>query len=277
MILSSRRSAQLVGGAITTFSLAALAVIVLGPPDLLASWLDASTHTSIVTASSVSVSSAERLSSSAVPQRVATWTIPDEASRAVSLPTPTKLQGSTGDTWFEDPPRAVFPGDAWFKDAPQLASAQQAPPLPITGLQIRSVSIITNVVEAPLVEQPDGAFTWEVPKFVAGHAEATAGAGEVGNAVLFGHVTSMTLGNVFENLHNVHVGDLVEVYSGTNTIGYQVVAVRSVARTDGSVVDPTTTPTVTLITCTGMWNPLLHDYMERLVVIAQRVPSPPGW
>jgi LPXTG-site transpeptidase (sortase) family protein len=145
--------------------------------------------------------------------------------------------------------------------------------LPIVGLRVPSADIQTQVVEAPLVEDPDGALSWLVPRFVAGHAESTANAGGSGNAVLFGHVTSQTLGNVFENLHRARRGDVVEVYSPREIFTYQIVDVRSVPRTDSSVVESADTPTITLITCTGLWNPVLHDYVERLVVRAEIV----GW
>jgi sortase A len=108
--------------------------------------------------------------------------------------------------------------------------------------------------------------TWDIPKFVAGHAESTAGAGQVGNAVVLGHLISRTLGNVFENLDRTRPGDVLHVRSGAQEFNYTVVDVRNVDRLDVDVLDPTSTPTITLITCAGVWNPLLHDYMERLIV-----------
>jgi LPXTG-site transpeptidase (sortase) family protein len=177
------------------------------------------------------------------------------------------------------PPRLVSEG--WFRDqTPRPTPVPQVPPtavhelLPITGLKIPSASIDTQVVEAPTVDEPDGSISWQVPKFVAGHAESTASAGQSGNAVLFGHVTSQTLGNVFENLHDTHLGDVVEVMSGDHVFTYRVVDIRAVPRTDSSVIDTADTPMLTLITCTGLWNPLLHDYMERLVVQARLVTGP---
>jgi sortase A len=84
-------------------------------------------------------------------------------------------------------------------------------------------------------------------------------------------VTSLTLGNVFEHLHDAHPGDEVQVLSDTTVFTYRVLEVRTVPRTDTSIVDPTPTPTLTLVTCTGLWNPALHDYMQRLVVRAELV------
>jgi len=139
---------------------------------------------------------------------------------------------------------------------------------PITRVILPRIQLVADVVPAELVEQDDG-FTWLVPSFKAGHAQYTAGAGEPGNAVLFGHVTSRSLGNVFEQLYRAHVGDVVQVFADTEEFDYQVVEVHAVARTDVSVLAPTDTPSVSLITCTGDWNAALHDYMQRLVVRAE--------
>ena len=139
---------------------------------------------------------------------------------------------------------------------------------PITWLAIPRIHLETTVVPAALVQDGDSV-TWDIPKFVAGHAETTAGAGEAGNAVVLGHLVSRTLGNVFEHLDNARTGDLLRVRSGAQEFDYTVVDVRNVDRTDVEVLDRTSTPTITLITCAGLWNPVLHDYMERLVVRGQ--------
>jgi LPXTG-site transpeptidase (sortase) family protein len=148
------------------------------------------------------------------------------------------------------------------------AAQQPAPRLPITRVRIPGIELDSEAVPADLVAQGSGV-TWAVPAFKIGHAQDTAGAGGQGNAVLVGHVDSRGLGNVFEDLHNVRTGDAVEVLSGARSFSYRVVDVRNVGRTDVSVVQPTETPSVTLITCTGHWLPLVFDYAERLVVRAE--------
>ena len=140
--------------------------------------------------------------------------------------------------------------------------------LPITRLVIPQIDLDTGVVLAPLVEHA-GTTTWDVPRFVAGHAEGTPGAGGPGNAIVIGHVTSVTLGNVFEHLDRVHASDRVSVFSAQREFEYRVVSVRSVSRSDVSVLDSTDTPALTLITCTGLWLPTVWDYTERLVVSAE--------
>jgi LPXTG-site transpeptidase (sortase) family protein len=149
------------------------------------------------------------------------------------------------------------------------------PILPITRVVIPRIDLDSEAVPADLVAQ-DGGVTWEVPAFKIGHAQSTASAGAPGNAVLVGHVDSRGLGNVFEQLDASRVGDQVQVFSGgERRFDYRVVDVRKVGRRDVSVVQPTDLPSLTLITCSGMWLPLVADYAERLVVRAEL--ASPAW
>ncbi|MDQ3810014.1 MAG: class F sortase, partial [Chloroflexota bacterium] len=166
--------------------------------------------------------------------------------------------------------------------ATELAANPPAPPpspeparfLPITRIAIPDIALDAEAVPAQLIEN-HGGVTWQVPPFKVGHAEASAGAGSPGNAVLLGHVRSRAEGNVFANLHSVRPGEVVQVFSGPLSFNYRVVDVRTVSRTDLSVVRPTSSPSVTLITCTGVWLPLLSDYTERVVVRAERTSAEP--
>jgi len=155
---------------------------------------------------------------------------------------------------------------------PDSAIVADATHLPITRLVISTLKLDTPVVPTPLVDH-DGASTWEVPKFVVGHAQGTAYAGQVGNSLLIGHLTSLTLGNVFEHLNGIRPGALVQVFSADHEFDYRVSTVRSVSRTDLSVLEPGTVPSLTLLTCTGVWLPTVGDYSERLVVNAELVSS----
>jgi sortase A len=179
------------------------------------------------------------------------------------------------------PPAVIEPVASVFVEPQTLLAAPRSPSVeevasipsaesssPITRLVIPSIGLDTQVVPAPLVDH-DGSRTWDVPKFVGGHAEGTAGAGESGNAVVMGHVTSLTLGHVFEHLNEVAVGDRVTVYSDDRSFVYDVTGANDVDRTDVDVLDPTPTPTLTLITCSGLWLPTVRDYNERFVVRAE--------
>ncbi len=141
---------------------------------------------------------------------------------------------------------------------------------PITRVAIPSISLDAPSVPAQLIKR-GGSITWEVPSFKIGHAQDTASAGRAGNAVLVGHVTSRNMGNVFEHLGQVRVGDVVQAFNAQQRFDYRVVNVRTVSRGDVSVVETTATPSLTLLTCTGAWLPLLNDYAERLAVRAELV------
>jgi LPXTG-site transpeptidase (sortase) family protein len=179
------------------------------------------------------------------------------------------------------PVTGAVTGDGRAADsrAPSLSANPTAVPtptprpfMPITRLVIPSISLDAPAMTAGLVDKAQGV-TWQVPPFVIGHARGTGGAGGPGNAVLVGHVTSLAWGNVFANLHRVRLGDMVRVFSGDQGYEYRVVDVHTTGRTDVSVVGATPSPAITLLTCTGLWLPLLDDYAERLVVRGELVPE----
>ncbi len=156
-------------------------------------------------------------------------------------------------------------------DTPDLASAADsavAVAHPITQVGIPAIGLSAEVVPAGLTQR-DGGLTWEVPAFKIGHAEATADAGQPGNAVLLGHVTSLRSGNVFAKLDQVEVGQAIQVFADTREFDYTVVSTTHVPRTDTSAIAQVETPVVSLITCTGTWLPIVWDYSERLVVRAE--------
>ena len=252
-------------------SLAGLVVLVVAPPDVIPPLLRGELPTPArpsATASGLPTVGREPTATAPVSLAASGPATPTAAPTPSARVSTVLSRSAVSDAWFRDPWAAVSPAPA---AAPTTQATPESAPRQITGLRVPSIGIDTDVVQADLVGTSDGSFTWDVPKFVAGHAEGTAGAGEVGNAVLFGHVTSLTLGNVFEHLHDAHPGDEVQVLSDTTVFTYRVLEVRTVPRTDTSIVDPTPTPTLTLVTCTGLWNPALHDYMQRLVVRAELV------
>jgi len=136
-----------------------------------------------------------------------------------------------------------------------------------TAVRIPRIGLAAEAVLARLI-QVNGGTTWEVPANKAGHGEYTGGAGQPGNAVLMGHVSSINAGNVFKDLDRARVGDIVEVDSAAGTFTYRVAEIRVVSRTDLSVIKPTEEPTLSLITCTGAWLPQINEFSERLVVRA---------
>ncbi len=146
-------------------------------------------------------------------------------------------------------------------------------PTPVTpGTPIRvvipSIEVDSKVKEAGTYWQ-DGQQYYETLPWVVAHYRFTAKAGEVGNAVLTGHVTSKAAGNVFADLYKVQLGDVVRLYSEDNEFTYVVTDIRLVDPSDVGVMDSTPDATVTLITCAGEWIPSEHQYTQRLIVTAK--------
>ncbi len=93
------------------------------------------------------------------------------------------------------------------------------------------------------------------------HYTFSAGAGEPGNYVAYGHDDIQ--GSVFQNLGALRTGDPIELVFGGRRFLYRVTRSRVVWPTDISVLRPTASPTMTLITCT----PYMVD-TQRIVVNA---------
>jgi LPXTG-site transpeptidase (sortase) family protein len=95
--------------------------------------------------------------------------------------------------------------------------------------------------------------------------------GEHGNALLNGHVNWWTGDAVFTHLSRIKVGDQVRVVRADGvTVVFKVTARRTVdahARI-ASLFEAGTTSTLTLITCSGVWNPLTQSDTQRLLVSA---------
>lgn len=123
------------------------------------------------------------------------------------------------------------------KPAPPVAIPTPKPGAP-TRIVIPKIG-----VDAPVVEG-DG---WEELKRGVGHHIGSANPGERGNMVLSGH--NDIFGEVFRDLDKLDLGDEIIVYAGEVPYRYIVKAKKIVEPTDVSVMAPTTTPIVTLITC----------------------------
>lgn len=149
--------------------------------------------------------------------------------------------------------------------AAAAASPTAKPSGPAGGLPtrvvVRSAGIDTAISEVGVVLDQSGRPAWETAWRTAGHHMDSALPGEPGNLVLTGHVSVADRGNaaVFRTLDRAKVGDVVEVYSGSEVFRYQI--------TDVAVVEPYFTRALasdhrarlTMITCTP-------DLQRRLVV-----------
>lgn len=136
-----------------------------------------------------------------------------------------------------------------------LANLPAPTPGPQQAIQIDIPSIA--VQNWPVV-QGDG---WEQLKKGVGQHIGSANPGENGNMVLAGH--DDVFGEVFRDLDKLQPGDQVILYTMQKQFVYRVTETRIVEPSQVDVMDSTSNPTVTLISC--------YPYMvdkQRIVVFA---------
>lgn len=144
---------------------------------------------------------------------------------------------------------------------------------PVMLIDNASIFIPSIGVSAPIINTIIRNGTWDVKNLGTniGHLEGTSWLGENGNVVLSGHV-EMADGRtgVFSTLDQIQVGDEVVIVEDEQTYTYLVNETREVAPSDLSVVYPSSSDQITLITCAN-YDFLSNQYATRLVVVALRV------
>jgi sortase A len=192
------------------------------------------------------------------------------AVEAVTAPTPTLRLPDTAPPAvaadlpalpFTTPDMASPPAESDYM-APQqvLAMPAAADPRP-QRLLMPSLGVDTPVKEVFVVDE-----AWQVADYAAGYHNGTTLPGNTGNTVLSGHAGLR--GGVFRDLGDLHPGDEVIVETGGWSYTYRVRTLRAVWPTQIEVMNPTTTPVLTLITCTN-WD------TQRLIVVADLIGSRP--
>ncbi len=202
--------------------------------------------------------------------------LPNSTQGAPSMPTPAVLIGSaslqTPVTMLQKPV-AILPAAGTGK---QLQHGRPASPhRPITmlpGVPARTVhhahapqhrkashgQTVTGVtvvierlgVRAPVRERgvdPTGHLPI-APGYTLTHFTFSAGLGELGNYVLYGHDDIQ--GNILRYLPTMRVGDHIDLYQGALHLEYTVTGSKVVPPSDVSVLNPTPDATLTLISCT---------------------------
>lgn len=142
-----------------------------------------------------------------------------------------------------------------------LMQALPAPAIPTQGPSQAVRLIIPAIdVDAPVVQGD----SWEqLKKGVAQHI-GTADPGQVGNMVLSAH--NDIFGEIFRHLDRLAPGDMLEVHTASQVFTYRISGTRIVEPAEVSVMEPTTYPSLTLISC----YPYLVD-TQRIVVFADLV------
>ena len=145
--------------------------------------------------------------------------------------------------------------------------------LPDDSTRIRRIVIPAIGVDSRVAGVSFNGKTWDISQYhhVAAWLAETSLPGQGGNTVLTGHVSSiLTLTPLFARLRELQPGSIVRLETSRAEYVYRVREQRVVQPTDLSVLRPSGTPTVTLLTCTG-WNEEQQTFLLRRAVIAELV------
>ena len=129
---------------------------------------------------------------------------------------------------------------------PQIIQAQE-----IATIQIPILEVEANVVPVHIRQLPH-AITWDTRRLYdkVGYLTGTGWFGENKNVVLGGHAETVDRQpNIFFNLHQLQIGDVIHVHANGTTYHYAVASLEWVIPTDLSSVLPTGHDQLTLITC----------------------------
>jgi LPXTG-site transpeptidase (sortase) family protein len=162
---------------------------------------------------------------------------------------------------------------AWI--APDAADRAAVAAYPAPGYAVRlaipAIKLDTPVKQAGIVPDGNGNPVWQTLPFVAVHyGDLTALVGADGNAVIAGHVVTLSEGNVFRFLYQLDIDDQIQVWDDHDREhDFRVTDVKLVPPEDTSVMAQTPDPTLTLITCGGTFDSQRREFSARLIVTAK--------
>lgn len=172
-----------------------------------------------------------------------------------------------GVTYLRQPPTAAS-GPHWTtaqqqrgkKLARQLAKHQRvqipsrlsSASLPPAGAERATRLVIPKIaVDTRVIETPPTSGVWPVADWAAGHLTTTPNPGVPGNMALSAH--DDIKGEIFKRIGELSPGDTILVYTPHAVYKYVVTGQKTVDPSDVAVLDPTRTPTLTLVTCSPYW------------------------
>jgi hypothetical protein len=159
-----------------------------------------------------------------------------------------------------------------------VAVAAAAPAVAAAPIRVRVPSVGVDSPLAPLGTDAAGALVPPEDFARAGWFTGGPAPGEIGPAVVAGHVDSWTGPAVFFRLHEISAGAevLVDRADGT-TVRFAVTRVARYAKDDfptDEVYGPTTGAELRLVTCGGEFDPARRSYLENVVVYARSASQP---
>ena len=152
-------------------------------------------------------------------------------------------------------------------DTLRQALALVAPVKPPVRLQIPTINVDAAVEQVGL--DSEGRMAAPARTDEVGWYQPGAVPGDVGNAVIDGHLDWYTGPAVFQRLGKLKVGDQITVLREDGTKAKFTVDSTSVMPYDAStdaLFTRTGPPSLTLITCAGTWDRQRGTYLQRLVV-----------
>jgi LPXTG-site transpeptidase (sortase) family protein len=170
-------------------------------------------------------------------------------------------------------PTGSSPAAPSATDGPLQISAVEASPAaelpPPDRVRIGAIG-----VDSPLDQlDVDASGKLEPPKTYerAGWFAKGPAPGDIGPAVIAGHVDSVNGPAVFARLGQLKAGDVIEVSRGGSWVRFQVTVVEHYAKADfptDKVYRPTPVPELRLITCGGTFDHNRKSYVDNYVVYA---------
>jgi sortase A len=106
-------------------------------------------------------------------------------------------------------------------------------------------------VDAPIEQTPPTGGTWVVADWAIGHLTTTPNPGAVGNGAYSAH--DDIKGELFKRNAELAPGDSIYLYTRHMVYRYVVTNRQVVDPSDVSVLDPTSRPVITLISCVPYW------------------------
>ncbi|MEQ8676801.1 MAG: sortase [Aggregatilineales bacterium] len=140
-------------------------------------------------------------------------------------------------------------------------------------ISIPSIGVSAPIVSIGIRAFPNGDVTWDTTELTTqvGFLQGTAWFGQGGNIVLGGHSElAERAPSVFYDLDQVVVGDEIVINSDGQDIRYRVTSVSNVSYRDLSILYPSTSERLTIMTCdTASLSG--GNYSRRDVVVAERI------
>ncbi len=171
--------------------------------------------------------------------------------------------------WYYNTVTIVWEADTASVDTVAVSQFVRSNPI---RLEIPALNLDTSFV-LPLGLMPDQTVSVPDSYDQVGWYEGGATPGEIGPAVILGHVDSADGPAVFYPLGQLKVGEEIKITRADGTTA--VFVVKKLKRYPQSnfptldVYGPTDTPTLRLVTCSGLFNKAKQQYSHNLVVFAE--------